>query len=220
MTCPPNQPSLNCLPSSTRNGDSYRIKDLARRIAAHVAAGGQVHVKLTSGARAGTIGRVTGVDFQNLYTDQASHHNYTLLQREWILEFDDRKNTIPLDMSYGRRTPGELIFDYMEPTVWVYTTVPKEKKDKKKLYDHFGTELEIGMVCMFVAKYGKNDYRLRFGKLTRTSEVGTMWFKPMRTQATHREKEEDLKVEAAMACSVTVMDADVRQKVMISKLAL
>lgn len=196
------------------------VQAVQKAVVQHVKNGGHVYVKFLDGARAGTIGRVNNVDWETLYSESRNTYGRKahLAHTTWTLEFDGRKNTVEVQMAYWSNQNLEVVFD-APGTTWVYTTTPREQKAKKKLYDHFGQEIVIGMVCMFVARNSKNDFRLRFGKLIRTSEVGTMWFKPFRTREDHREAEE-IKVENHLACSVTVLDDDVRRKVMMSKLAL
>lgn len=219
---PLNQTSAYCFPGYA---DYRKVRDLKvfiKQISKHVAKGGGVFFKFKEGAREGAIARVLNVDwssFETVYNMLGKNYDSSaqIIQREWELGWDDRKNIVKWRIG-SNCSQFEILFD-APGTIWKFER-NADNTPKVQNFDHFGKEINIGDVCMFVHKHSKNDFRLRFGKLTRTSKVGTMWFKPFRTASYHRETEEDLLVSADLAKSVTILDDDVRRKVMMSKLAL
>ena len=151
--------------------------------------GGNVYVEFQDGARKGTVGRlnIKPEDCESLYRKievGLYEGNYEITQRDWEIVFDDTEKTIGIKIERQKPLKWRLHFGQME-TKWVFTTKERPKVDPKILKDHFGEEIKVDQVVMFMHGKG-NDYEVRFGKVKRISEKGTVWIEAFATMADHK----------------------------------
>lgn len=195
------------------------IIDRMRYLKTYLENGGTVHIEFTKGARTGTIGRlnIKPEDCVGLYREITGglYKGYQMItSSDWELVFDDRPQTVKLKVERRKPMPGVLRFG-VETTKWVYTTNEREKPNPLQLKDHFGVVLEPEQVVMFMHGKG-NDYEVRFGKIKRISDKGTIWIEAFKTRD-HHEVEECC--HGIQAKNVFVMDGDLKNKAMIAKLS-
>lgn len=202
-------------------GGSYGAPDQCRYLKSHLEKGNQVYVEFTSGARKGTIGRLNltpenVMDYRKLeggyYKDRWAR-NMKGIQ----IEFDDRKTTIPVDLDWykPKKLPIVLRFTPTE-TTWAYTSNARPKEEIKPVYDHFGTEIKVGSVVLFMHG-SQNTYHNRIGKVSRISAKHTIWVEAFKTRKGHKTEEISGGIYAQ---DIFVPDGDIRDKAMMAKLAL
>jgi hypothetical protein len=216
------QPLYLLIPGVISGSDSntrYRLSQVGK----HIQAGNRVFVEITKGARQGTIGELVfdTTDFDELYGPMIrtglGDRRYCL-KDELTLRFDDRDNTIKIGKGRWKEFDAKnMVLRFSAPgTLWVYTTKPKPVVPKVTIYDHFGVELEVGQVVLFM--YGqKNDYSNRFGKIARISDRGTIWVDMFRTREHHKAGQVS---NGVYGSNIFVLNGDLREKAMMARLTL
>lgn len=202
--------------------DNSRAKDRMKYgLKKYLTEGGKVFIEFTEGARKGTIGEliISADDCDGLYEERktglGTFHYLTKLEWEVVAEGKTIKIAIDRSARTGikRYFPGVLHFGEVE-TKWAYETKEKPKVEPVKLRDHFGTELEVGQVVLFM--HGKqNTYHNRFGKIHRISDKGTIWVEMFKTRPEHKNEIVD---KGVFAVDMFVLDGDLREKAMLAKL--
>lgn len=201
-------------------GGSYGAPDQCRYLKKYLEDGGKVYLEFTKGARKGTVGRLNltpemVMDYRKLeggyYKDKWARN-----MKGVQLEFDDRKTTIPVDLNWYQPKKLDAVLRFTpSETVWVYTTTARPKEEIKPVFDHFGVEIKVGSVVLFMHGSG-NTYHNRIGKVTRISAKHTIWVEAFRTREHHKAEEINTGVYAQ---DMFVLDGDIRDKAMMAKLA-
>lgn len=125
--------------------------------------GERLFVEINSGARKGSIAYIK--DASNIHKDMFFAAD---------LAFDDRDNIVNLPVH-----KFNLLEDYNGPTKWVYTRQKSEKAKKKIPLDMIGREIKVGDLILYKAKQGPHRSTNFFGKVTRTTDNGTVFVKRM-----------------------------------------
>ena len=167
---------------------SYGPPDQVNYLRRYIEQGGQVYMEITSGARKGTVGRL------NLTPEMLDSTCYRKLEGGYYkgslarnfpdgieLVFDDRKQTIKIDMDWykPKSVPDHFITFLPTSTTWVYTTTAKPKEEEWTPRDFFGKEIRQGSLVVF---HGK-EVETRVGTVQRWTNKGTIWVEEMSTPA-------------------------------------
>lgn len=209
----------NVFPSWTtdRTAQKYFMKKLVE----HVRNGGFIHVKLTKGARKGSIARwdISADELQNLYHEGKNGYGEVLAASHDIkLVFDDRDNVITSAIRYGDGIQGTVHFN-MTQTVWAFQTNAQPKKAAKVLHDHFGVVLAPGQIVMFPMG-PKGDTHTRFGIIESITAAGTIKVEAMASRPGHTKVSVNVS-PVINPSDLIVIDEfkELKDKLMLAKLA-
>lgn len=176
----------NLIPGSH---SGYGDPDVVRHLRRYIEEGGKVYLEITSGARKGTVGRLnlTPEMLTDCYEDiTAGSYNgkrKRVFADDLEVVFDDRKQTIKLDMYWysSMGWPDHKITFLPETTTWVYTTKPRPKEVEWTPKDFFGNVISKDSLVFFSDRDGVH----RVGQVQRWTNKGTMWVKANSEIYTH-----------------------------------
>lgn len=208
------------LPLYHTGHDSDLVANL-RTLRKHLDDGGRVFIEITKGARKGTIGElvIPSTDLDELYGARGKlgigGERRKSKVVEWQLKFDDRDNVIKIPQDrYDYKWNGVLRFG-CAGTTWVYTSKERPKVEPLECYDHFGVKLEVDQTVLFLEGMAKdNDYNIRFGKIVRISDKGTIWVDAFKTREGHKLEQ----FTASGHKNIIVLNGDVRDKMLMGRL--
>lgn len=164
-------------------------------------AGETIYGVYRKGAKAGTIGRISGLTYTTSGMSIYFGYSYTLT-------VDGREPYSVWNSEVG------ILFGYKGPTVWKFTRAPKGA-GVVPIIDKTGEEVEVGDL-VFVAE----GDRLYYGKVERRSPVGTVWIKQSTSNPAKR-----LGGAASIKCGpirdnqIVKIDGDTLNRLMLAKLA-
>lgn len=181
---------LSLLDPLLYKGADSDARDRVRMIHRHLSEGGRIYVKISKGARAGSIGYldVRPEDFEDFTKVYRQRNNdiapYELIRKDYEIKFDDSKSVIKIEIVYGSKPMVKSMTVFGEvpdgKTLYKFEKTAKPEVEPIKLYDQFGVELKEGQTI--ITNYGKrNDYYTALAKITRITDAGTIFIKTIPT---------------------------------------
>lgn len=194
---------MDLSPTALKALDSPRSLNLEQAIELKrmIDQGEDVYGVYRTGAKAGTIGRITGLTCNISSTSIYFGYSFTLT-------VDGREPYSVWNDEVG------ILFGYHGPTVWKFTRAAKGA-NVVPIIDKTGEEVEVGDL-VFVAE----GDRLYYGKVERRSPVGTVWIRQSTSNPAKR-----LGGAASIKCGpirdnqIVKIDGDTLNRLMLAKLA-
>lgn len=216
--------SPNHLIAHSFYGNILTVKGNLRAFKRYLEEGGKVFIKIKTGARKGTIGRLDiKPEDIDTWTECKTGYGETLRTtiKEWRIVFDDRDNVIKVGFGSACtfKWPGDLITDYDGPTVFCYEKKEKPKAEPVKMYDHFGVPLEVGQTVLFMHGKGQvSNMENRIGTIQRISDKGTIWVETIITRKDHKK---EVVSQGIYGTDMFVLDGtDLKSKALMARLAV
>lgn len=175
--------------------------DQALEVKRIIESGEPLYGAFKHGAKAGTIGLITGLSVTTSFNQIKFGYFYTI-------KVDGREPYAVWNDHVG------ILLGYKGPTVWKYTRAPRGA-NVVPIIDKTGEEIEVGDL-VFVAE----GDRLYYGKVERRSPVGTVWIRQSTSNPAKRlGGATPIKCGPIRDNQIVKIDGDTLNRLMLAKLA-
>lgn len=186
---------------------SAKEDDRINEIISKIESGEQVYVKIASGSRAGTVGRVKKI----LNKAASTSYYYRKYDVQFQIVFDDRKNKIS-----PRLNTLIWLKNYTGPTIWHFNKVVPEVV-KKPTKDKFGNELSEGNTVLFAYnQYNRKGPSVLIGNISKISKTGTIYCNPFLFSSTDYDHG---RIRITTNSSLIKVDEHLQDRILLAKLS-